>query len=135
MGNGKLTALVFLATILSLGHATDHIIRGDLRWPLTAESVGFLVITLVTYGIVAAGLYLYSRGKVGPRFWAILASLATFFGWLAHFSPFTDQPPRYILGAYGSAVVGWLALSTLIGLMVVLVFITIYAGYLWLPLR
>ena len=132
MSNGKLTALVSLATTLSLGHTTDHIIRDDLRWSLTPESLGFLVVTIATYGVIAVGLYLYSKEKVGPRFWAILGGVAVGFGWLAHFSPFTDQPPSYILGAYGSAAAGWLAVSDLVALMLVLMVTALYSGYLWI---
>ena len=132
MNRSKLEALVLLATAFSLGHAIDHIIRDDLRWSLTAESVGFLVVTLVTYGVIAAGLYLYSKGKVGPRFWAILGGIAVGFVWLAHFSPFTDQPASYILDAYESATAGWLAVSDLVALMLVLIVTALYASYLWI---
>ncbi len=131
MRDKKLVALVVLATIFSLGHSADHIVRGDLRWPITSESVPFIIISVVIYTVIALGLYLYSKGKVGHRFWAILAGGGVAFGWLAHFSPFTNQPARYILGAYESVVAGWLALSCLIALMLVLVIATLYAGYLW----
>ena|SRR5436305_7886091 len=131
MRDKKLIALVVLATIFSLGHTTDHIIRGDLHWPLTLESAPFIMISLVIYTVIALGLYLYSKNKVGPGFWAILASVGVSFGWLAHFSPFTDQPPRCILDAYESVAAGWLALSCLIALILVLIVATIYAGYLW----
>lgn len=132
MNRSKLKALVLLATAFSLGHTIDHIIRDDLRWALTAESVGFLVVTIVTYSVIAAGLYLYSKEKVGPRFWAILSGIATGFGWFAHFSPFTDQPPSYILNAYESATAGWLAVSDLGALMLVLMVTALYSGYLWI---
>ena len=130
MRDRKLVALVTLATIFSLGHTADHVVRGDVRWPLTAASVSFIGLSLAIYAIVVVGLALYSRGHVGPRFWAIFAGVGAVFGWLAHFSPFTDQPPGYIVGAYRSVSAAWLALSTLIALMVVLVVTTVYAGYL-----
>ena len=129
--NKRLITLVVLATIFSLGHTADHVARGDLRWPLTLESVPFIVISLVIYAIIGFGLYLYLKNKVGPRFWAIVAGIGVAFGWLAHFSPFTDQPPQYILRAYESAAAGWLALGCLVALMLVLITAAIYAGYLW----
>jgi len=132
MRDEKLTTLIVLATVLSLGHTVDHILRGDLHWPLTLESVPFIAINLAIYTFIALGLYFYSRNKVGPGFWAIFGSIAVAFGWLAHFSPFTDQPPRYILGAYESVVAGWLAVACLIVLMLVLIVATGYAGYLWI---
>lgn len=81
--------------------------------------------------MIGFGLYLYLKNKVGPRFWAIIASIGVVFGWLAHFSPFTDPPPRSILNAYESAATGRAALGGLIALMPVLIIATIYAGSLW----
>jgi hypothetical protein len=130
MRDRRLTALVVLATILSLGHTVDHVLRGDLHWPLTLESVPFVVVSLVTYLVVGWGLYLYVMGKIGPRLWAIVGGIGVVGGWLGHFSPFTDQPPRYILGAYASAAAGWFALAWLIMLMLVLIVATVYATHL-----
>jgi hypothetical protein len=131
MRDKKLIALIIVGTILSLGHNVDHIVRGDLALPLTLESVPFIVVTLVTYTIIACGLYLYSKGKVGARFWAIFAGAGLAFGWLGHFSPFTDQPARYVFNAYESVIAGWLALSCLLALMLTLMIAAVYAAYLW----
>ena len=51
--------------------------------------------------------------------------------WLGHLSPFTDQPPQYILRAYASATAGWLALICLVALTLALIVGTLYAEYLW----
>jgi uncharacterized membrane protein HdeD (DUF308 family) len=131
MPNKKLINLIVLATIFSLGHTTDHAIRGDFRWPPTVDSTLAIAISVVIYTTIASGLYFYSKNKIGPGFWVIFGSLGLAFGWLAHFSPFTDQPPQYILSAYESIVAGWLALSCLIGLMLALAAATGYASYLW----
>jgi hypothetical protein len=131
MPNKKLINLIVLATIFSLGHTTDHAIRGDFRWPPTVDSTLAIAISVVIYTTIASGLYFYSKDKIGPSLWAIFGSLGVAFGWLAHFSPFTDQAPQYILGAYESVVAGWLALSCLIGLMLALTVTTGYAGCLW----
>ena len=131
MRDKRLITLVILGTIFSLGHTVDHVFRGDLRWPLTLESVPFIIISLAIYAIIGFGLYLYLKNKVGPGFWAIVAGIGVAFGWLAHFSPFTDQPPQYILSAYESAAAGWLALGCLVVLMLVLITTAIYAEYLW----
>ena len=92
----KLLALIILVIILNLGHTADHIARGDLTWPLTASSLPSVIITLAIYAILGFGLYFYLTNKVGPGFWAIAAGIGVLFGWLAHFSPFTDQTPQYI---------------------------------------
>ena len=131
MPNKKLINLIILTIIFSLGHTADHAIRGDFRWPPTIDSTLAIAISAVIYTTIASGLYFYSKNKIGPGLWAIFGSLGVTFGWLAHFSPFTDQPPQYILSAYESVVAGWLALSCLIGLMLALTVTTGYAGYLW----
>jgi hypothetical protein len=127
-----LIALVVVAAVLNLGHFVDHSARGDIPWPLTAQSVPFILLMAIIYTIVGGGLYLYWNNRVGPRFWAILAVLATAFAWFGHFSPFTDQPPQRILSAYASPAAGWLAVACLIALALTLVILAIYAGYLWL---
>jgi hypothetical protein len=128
-----LVILVLLATALSVVHTVDHAVRGDVRWPLTADSLGFIAVSAAIYGVIGVGLALYRRGRIGPRFWAVVAALGLALGWLGHFSPFTDQRPVDIAGAYRSAVGAWLALSTLFALMVVLGVAAVYAG--WLTLR
>ena len=94
--NHNLVALIAVGTLLSLGHTADHAIRDDLRWP-SAELIAFVIVSLVLYGAIGTGLYLYVKGKFGPRFWTIFAFAGMLFGWAAHFSPFTEQPPSYIL--------------------------------------
>jgi hypothetical protein len=125
----KLITLVALATILSLGHTVDHVLRGDLHWPLTPESILFIVVTLGTNLIAGGGVYLYMIGKIGPRFWASVLGIGLVAGWLGHFSPLSDQPPHHILGAYACAAVGWFALGWLIMLMLVLSVATVYATH------
>jgi len=127
----RLVVLVVLVAILALGHIADHVARGDLHWPLTAQSLPLLLFTFAIVAIIGLGLALYLTGKVGPLFWAVIGGIGVAVGWLGHFSPFTGQPPRYILHAYGSAAMGWLALGWLMALMLVLIIATIYAGYLW----
>jgi hypothetical protein len=126
----KLVVLIAAATLLSLGHTADHLLRDDLRWP-SAELFTFLLVSVVIYAAVGTGMYLSAKGKVGPGFWAIFAFAGVLFGWAAHFSPFTDQPPSFILGAYDHALAGWVALGVLSALMLVLAAAGVYAGLLW----
>ena len=91
----------------------------------------FIVIILAIFSILVFGLYFYLKSKAGPLFWAIVAGTGVAFGWLAHFSPFTDQTPRYICNAYDTPAVGWLAVAWLVALMLVLIATAIYAEYLW----
>src|SRR6266508_3315253 len=131
MRDKTLVILVLVAAFLFAAHNADHIARGDLRWPLNAESVPFLLVLLAVFALIGGGLYLYQHNKVGPGFWAILGAVSVALGWLGHFSPFTDQPPQYIFHAYRSALAGSLAVGTLVALMLSLIAVTIYAGVLW----
>jgi hypothetical protein len=54
------------------GHTADHVIRDNLRWPST-ELFALGVVSAILYGAISAGLFLYAKGKVGPRFWTIFA--------------------------------------------------------------
>ena len=130
MTDRALVRPIAIATLLSLGHTADHVIRDNLRWP-SAELGAFVGVSLVIYGAIGLGLYLYVRGKVRPRFWTVFAIAALLFGWVAHFSPFTDQPPSYILGSYNYSLGGWVALGVLVALMLVMALAGAYAAYLW----
>jgi uncharacterized integral membrane protein len=126
-----LIALVVLVIILNLGHTVDHFVRGDFRWPLTVATVPPFLVTLAINAILGFGLYFYLKNKLGPLFWAIVAGTGVAFGWLAHFSPFTEQTPQYIYRAYETPALGWLAVAWLAALMLVLIGTAIYAEYLW----
>ncbi len=76
-------------------------------------------------------LYLYVKGKIGPRFWTFFAFAGILFGWAGHFSPFTGQSPSFILRAYNYGLAGWLAVGVLSALMLVLAVAGVYAAYLW----
>ena len=126
MADKKLISLVVLVIVLSLGHDIDHIIRGDIRLQLLPA-----MIFLAKYAFLGLALFFYLRNKIGPLFWAVTAGIGVALGWLAHFSPFTDQTPQYIFRAYASPVAGSLAVALLAALMLALIVTTIYAEYLW----
>jgi hypothetical protein len=130
MMNRKLLTLTTVGTLLSLGHTADHAIRDDLRWPSPAL-IGLVIVSLVLYSAIGTGLYLSAKGKIGPRFWTIFAVAGLLFGWAAHFSPFTEQPPAYILSAYNHGLTGWVAPGVLLALMLVISVAGVYAAYLW----
>ena len=126
-----LIILVVLIIVLNLGHTADHFARGDFRLPLNMESVPPIIVTLAVNALLGFGLYFTVKNKLGPLFWAIAAAIGVALGWLAHFSPFTDQTPQYIYRAYETPAVGWLAVAWLVALMLDLILTAIYAEYLW----
>lgn len=122
----KLTALLVLLIVLSLGHEFDHIVRGDIRWELLP-----IVIFVAEFAFFGLALFFYLKNKLGPLFWAIATGIGVALGWLAHFSPFSYQTPQYIYHAYATPAAGWLAVAWLVVLMLALITTAIYAEYLW----
>jgi hypothetical protein len=127
----KLIILVVLLIVLSLGHDVDHIFRGDIPWPLTSGPLLPKSIIVIKYTLLGLALFFYLKNKIGPLFWAIVGGIGVALGWLAHFSPFTDQTPQYIYHAYATPAAGWLAVGWLVALMLALITTAIYAEYLW----
>ena len=131
MRDKKLIILVGLLIVLSLGHDVDHIFRGDIPWPLSSGPLLPKSIIVIKYALLGLALFFYLKNKIGPLFWAIAAGIGVALGWLAHFSPFTDQTPQYIYHAYATPAAGWLPVAWLAALMLVLITTAIYAEYLW----
>lgn len=109
-------------------HAIDHVLRGDFHWPIDDQSIGFIVVIATIYLVLGLGLIGYRRGIVGPRFWACIGLGGLVFGWLSHFSPFTDQPVAVIIHALQA---GGIAVALLILLMLVVLVATVQAFVVW----
>lgn len=91
----------------------------------------FVIVSVVLYRAIGAGLFLYAKGKVGARFWTVFAFAGVLFGWAAHFSPFTEQPPSFILRAYNYGLAGCVAVGVLMALMLVMGVAGMYAAHPW----
>ena len=126
-----LVRLILAIAVLNAAHTIDHVIRGDFHWPLDGQSIGFILIITSIYLVMAMGLRLSRRGMVGPLFWTIIGSAGVLFGWLSHFSLFTDQPVPVIYAAYHGAIGGTAAVACLMVLMTCVLAATIYSAYLW----
>ena len=131
MRDRKLTTLVFVLIVLILGHDADHFFRGEIQWQPTPGGILLFVIFLAKYAALGLALFYYFENKIGPLFWAIVAGIGLALGWLAHFSPFTEQTPQYIYRAYETPAAGALAVAWLAALMLALIVTAIYAEYLW----
>lgn len=133
--NRILYGLIFLATLMSLGHHIDHVIRGNhVGWPLT-EHVTPFTYSLGVYPLILLGLYLYASGRVGEGYWAILSgSGALSVAWI-HFAPAAVEPPADIINLYEPRLIGWLAFFWLVVFVMVLGGTCIYELRSWFAQR
>lgn len=127
----SLVRLILAIAWLNGVHTLDHVIRGDFHWPIDGQSVAFVLVVAVIYLVIWMGLRWSRRGVVGPLFWTLVGCGGLVFGWLSHFSPFTDQPVHVIYGSYHNAAGGALAVLCLLSLMGVVVVATVYSACLW----
>ena len=124
-------SLIALATVLSLGHHLDHVIRGNhVGWPLTAGVTPF-TYSLGVYPLIALGLALTRSRRVGPGYWALLSGAGAAFVAAIHFGPAAVEPPADIIEVHASRLVGWLAFAWLVAFVAVLVAHSLYAAYRW----
>lgn len=127
-----LYGLVYLATLMSLGHHVDHLIRGNhVGWPVTPEVTPF-TYSLGVYPVILLGLVLYQSGRVGPGYWALLSGGGALFLAAIHFGPDAIEPPADIIELYEPRIIGWFAFAWLVGLVVVLAIASLHAARLWL---
>jgi hypothetical protein len=131
MPDKTLVILIIAIIGLTFGHDIDHFFRGDYRLEDPAEAITTIALIVAKFAILGFALFLYLTRRVGPGFWAIFAGIGVILGWLAHFSPFTDQPAQAIYGAYETPLGGVLAVAWFAALMLALIVTTLYAQYLW----
>lgn len=104
--------LVVAITALSVAHHLDHVLRDVTGWPFGGGFNAFSV-SLVVYPVIAGGLLLSSRGRLGPRFWAILAGGGAVFILTVHVGPAAGDSMTTIPDGYASPVADVAALAVL----------------------
>ena len=120
MTTRRARTLIHLATLLSLGHHLDHVLRGNhTGWPLTDQVTPF-TYSVVVYPLIAPGLVLSRSGRVGSGSWAVLSGSGTVFLLAVHAGPTAVEPPGDIVGLYSSPLLGWSAFAWLLALVVTL---------------
>ena len=135
MRSNTLYRLVFLATLMSVGHHIDHAIRGNhVGWPLTAQPTPF-TYSLGVYPLILLGLFLYRSKRVGPGYWALLSGSGALFVAAIHFGPAAVEPPADIIDLYEPRIIGWLAFAWLVAFVAALAASSLYEGYAWFRLR
>lgn len=117
--------LVLAITSLSIAHHIDHVARGVTGWPLDGDFNPFSA-SLFVYPVIAAGVILSNRRRVGAKFWSALAGGAALFIAFVHVGPAAGDAVGSIPKQYDSTVSDALALATLGGLFGLLVVHCIY---------
>lgn len=117
--------LVLVITGLSLAHHVDHGLRGATGWPFDGGFNPFSA-SLFVYPVIAAGLVLSRRGRVGPRFWTVLAGGGAAFVLAVHVGPAAGDSVADIGDQYSSPVAGIVALVVLAAFVIALL---VHSGY------
>ncbi len=104
--------LVLAITALSVAHHVDHVLRDVTGWPIT-DGFNPFSASLFVYPVIAAGLLLSHRGRVGARFWAVLAGGGALFIVAVHVGPMAGDSVATIPDQYGSVVADAAALVVL----------------------
>ena len=94
--------LVVAATVLSLGHPVDHVLRGNhTGWPVVQEVTPF-TISLLLYPVIAVEVLL-GRGKRGTaRLLDRGRRLGSALLRSTHLGPTALEPPGDIVGEYAT---------------------------------
>ncbi len=112
--------LVLLITALSVAHHVDHILRGVTGWPIEGGFNPFSA-SLFVYPVIAAGLYLSRRDRVGPLFWVLLAGGGAVFILVVHVGPAAGDAVEDIPSEYASPIAGVVAVAILAAFIAALV--------------
>lgn len=123
--------LIYLATVLSLGHHVDHVVRGNhVGWPLMEEVTPF-TYSLGVYPLILLGLCLSLTTRGGAWYWALLSGPGAVFLAAIHLGPVAVEPPVHIVEEYSNPVMGWAAFAWMLTLIAALVVMFVYETHLW----
>ena len=114
-----LLGLATAATVFSLLHHADHVMRGSHSgWPFEPEVTPF-TFSLVIYALILPGIYLTARGRSIAGYHLFVAAGGLAMLGFVHFVPLEgfEAPIADIYAAYGSPAAGALALAILAGLL------------------
>ena len=127
MRTGRGRSLVYLATMLSLGHHLDHVLRGNhTGWPLSDDVTPF-TYSLAVYPLILLGLLL----SLDAGYWMLLSGPGALFLAAVHLGPAALEPPQDIVDPYANPVLGWLAFAWLLTLIAVLSGMFLYEARVW----
>lgn len=116
---GWLLSFAVAATVFSVLHHADHVIRGNHSgWPFQGE-VTLFTFSLLIYALILPGIYLTARGRSVAGYHLLVAVVGLALLGFVHFVPTGEYeaPIEDIYAVYGSPMAGLLALSILAGLI------------------
>jgi len=116
-GGRRLVAAIMVLTAL---HHVDHLRRGVSGWPVDGPFTPFSA-SLFVYAVVPAAVLASAAGRIGSRFWAVLAAGGAVFVTVVHVGPAAGDEVTAIRGGYGSPVAAAGAVVVLAGLLAALV--------------
>jgi hypothetical protein len=117
--------LIAAITALSAAHHVDHVLRGVTGWPLDG-GINAFTYSLLVYPLIAGGVALSRRGRVGARFWAFFAGAGALFIAVLHIGPGAADSVGSIPGQYATPVAGVVALIVLAAFFALLVLHGVY---------
>ena len=117
--------LALVITALSVAHHVDHLVRDMTGWPFRGGFNPFSA-SLFVYPVILAGVVLSRRGRVGARFWAVLAGGGAVFVLAVHVGPAAGDAVTTIPDQYGSPLAAVAALLVLGLFVAALVFHCVY---------
>lgn len=118
-------ALVAAITLLSVAHHVDHVVRGVTGWPFAGGFNAFSG-SLFVYPVIALGVALSRRDRVGPLFWSLLAGGGALFILAVHVGPAAADDFADIPEQHDSPVAGTVALIALAAFLAALVTHAVY---------
>lgn len=129
--NSRRLLLIFAAsaTIFSVLHHLDHVVRGNHSgWPFQAEVTPF-TFSLLIYALILPAIYLTARGRDVAGYHLFVAVTGLALLGFVHFAPTGEQesPIHDIYLAYESPIAGMYALMVLAALMTSVALLTITA--------
>ncbi len=125
----RILVLAVAATIFSVLHHADHVIRGNHSgWPFE-ETVTPFTFSLLIYAFILPGIYLTARGRSIAGYHLFVAVAGLMLIGFVHFVPVGDYeaPMDDIYAVYDSPLVGFLALVILAGLVTNVALLAIFA--------
>ena len=118
------------ATVFSVLHHVDHVIRGNHSgWPFQAEVTPF-TFSLLIYALILPAIYLTARGRDVAGYHLFVAIIGLALLGFVHFAPTGEQesPIHDIYMVYESPVAGMFALVILTGLITSVALLAITAS-------